>query len=242
MLRCDKCGAKIARGSRFCPQCADPVTDADTAQPDATGADLICPKCKHQRNYLVTNARGTRLVCGRCKKPFTTAIVQIRAKRARGSKKDDRREFSIRFRHLDGAEDMIDFVNASYADFELRSKDLAAFTFYKGKLRIVQNLNVARYMTVSSSSCFVATFVFGDNAPEVQALRQWRDETLLASRVLCILVELYYRMSPGVVWLAKRCRPLGHVLALIVRVVAKPIIAKRARQLEPSCHKAVRKP
>ena len=29
MLRCDKCNASISQGSKFCPQCGDPVTDAD---------------------------------------------------------------------------------------------------------------------------------------------------------------------------------------------------------------------
>jgi hypothetical protein len=29
MLICDKCGAGINEGSKFCPQCGDPVTDAD---------------------------------------------------------------------------------------------------------------------------------------------------------------------------------------------------------------------
>jgi len=29
MLKCDKCGSGINAGSRFCPQCGDPVTEAD---------------------------------------------------------------------------------------------------------------------------------------------------------------------------------------------------------------------
>jgi predicted amidophosphoribosyltransferase len=29
-LVCDKCGATIPEGARFCPRCADPVTAADT--------------------------------------------------------------------------------------------------------------------------------------------------------------------------------------------------------------------
>jgi RNA polymerase subunit RPABC4/transcription elongation factor Spt4 len=31
MLICDKCNAQIAEGAKFCPQCADPVTEADKA-------------------------------------------------------------------------------------------------------------------------------------------------------------------------------------------------------------------
>ncbi|MTI15214.1 zinc ribbon domain-containing protein [Sansalvadorimonas verongulae] len=33
MLICDKCGASINRDSKFCPQCGDPVTEADVVKP-----------------------------------------------------------------------------------------------------------------------------------------------------------------------------------------------------------------
>ena len=35
MLACDKCGAGIPTDARFCPQCGDPVTEADKASPAA---------------------------------------------------------------------------------------------------------------------------------------------------------------------------------------------------------------
>lgn len=35
MLVCDKCGAGIIGGSKFCPQCGDPVTEADKVAPIA---------------------------------------------------------------------------------------------------------------------------------------------------------------------------------------------------------------
>lgn len=36
MLQCDKCGAGISEGAKFCPQCGDPVTRADIVTTPAT--------------------------------------------------------------------------------------------------------------------------------------------------------------------------------------------------------------
>ncbi len=36
MLQCDKCGAGITEGAKFCPQCGDPVTEADIVTTPAT--------------------------------------------------------------------------------------------------------------------------------------------------------------------------------------------------------------
>ena len=40
MLICDKCGASITEGSKYCPQCGDPVTDADRVTPLATESQV----------------------------------------------------------------------------------------------------------------------------------------------------------------------------------------------------------
>jgi len=45
--------------------------------------------------------------------------------------------------------------------------------------------------------CFVATAVYGDyDAPAVQTLRRYRDETLAASAIGRAFIEFYYRLSP----------------------------------------------
>ncbi len=41
MLVCDKCGANINAGSRFCAQCGDPVTEADVATTVASSPDGV---------------------------------------------------------------------------------------------------------------------------------------------------------------------------------------------------------
>lgn len=50
-----------------------------------------------------------------------------------------------------------------------------------------------------SSWCYIATAVYGDYyAPEVIALRRFRDETLVRSAPGRVLVALYYRASPPI--------------------------------------------
>ena len=40
MLECDKCGGGINEGSKFCPQCGDPVTEADRVSTPATESKI----------------------------------------------------------------------------------------------------------------------------------------------------------------------------------------------------------
>lgn len=48
------------------------------------------------------------------------------------------------------------------------------------------------------AGCFLATAAYGDYAsPELQLLRQWRDESLLGNRVGSGLVQGYYAVSPA---------------------------------------------
>ena len=59
-----------------------------------------------------------------------------------------------------------------------------------------------------SSRCFIATQVYGANdAPQVQVLRQFRDQVLLTGPVGHALVGFYYRHSPGwVEWMQDKPR------------------------------------
>lgn len=56
--------------------------------------------------------------------------------------------------------------------------------------------------------CFIATAVYGDPfAPEVDALRRFRDHRLRPYRLGRLAILVYYRLSPPIAhWL--RCHPL----------------------------------
>ncbi len=50
---------------------------------------------------------------------------------------------------------------------------------------------------LKSRACFIATAAYGDTyAPEVEALRRFRDRRLLTNRPGTAFVRLYYRLSP----------------------------------------------
>lgn len=203
-LICHKCGSDIPSGSRFCPQCADLVSDADHVEDSQSttveNIRLVCPKCWKQGVYaLDLSEHHDNIKCLYCRSIFASRIVQIRAKTSRGSKKDNTRSFSIRVHLLTGGEDLIEFVNLGYDDFELRSKDRAAFNYFKGNLTIVQNLNVNREMIVSKPACYLASMAYSGDSPEVQTLRSFRDGVLLRHSASVVLVRIYYWVSPCLV-------------------------------------------
>lgn len=52
--------------------------------------------------------------------------------------------------------------------------------------------------------CFVATAIYGAQAPETEWLREWRDTVLMPRRVGRALVRAYYALSPALVRLVER--------------------------------------
>jgi phage FluMu protein Com len=194
MVRCSKCGFEVKEN--YCTQCGTPVKKVEKA----VYVNLVCPKCKSRSQYEIMRKKSLyEFYCNHCNKQFSTLIVQIRAKKSRGSKKDNKRFFSIRFYYLSGGEDFIEFSNANYEDFEIRARDIVAFSSYKNQLVIVQNCTVDHYYEVSNPGCFIATCLFNSQGAEVRMLRQFRDTVLLQSKFLSPLVSIYYEISPLVV-------------------------------------------
>jgi hypothetical protein len=157
MIICDRCSTSIPDGARFCPACGDPVTAADLpgnrAGPGSETVQLVCPHCERQSLFTIPSHGAGSLTCSACAKPFDTSVVRIRSKRSAGQKKLNTRTFSVRVEGLDGREDFIEFTRPSNEDFELRSRDLAAFSAVQGRLAIVQNMSVGRYMKLTGPGC-----------------------------------------------------------------------------------------
>ena len=216
MVRCSKCGYEVKEN--YCTQCGTPIKKVEKPM----YVDLVCPKCKSRSQYEIMRKKSHYdFYCEHCNKQFSTSIVQIRAKKSRGSKRDNKRFFTIRFYYLSGGEDFIEFSNARYEDFEIRARDIVAFSSYKNQLVIVQNLTIDHHYQVSNPACFIATCLFDSQGSEVRVLRHFRDTVLLHSRFFPPLVSLYYKMSPFIVgmienresckdWLRVLFRPLLH--------------------------------
>lgn len=70
--------------------------------------------------------------------------------------------------------------------------------------------------SIGDGRCFIASAVYGHDAPETALLRKFRDQVLLGSRAGRLVVRCYYALSPTVArWLAERPR----AQALVRRVL-----------------------
>lgn len=153
MLTCDRCSAPIPHGARFCSACGDPVTAADlpgrqAARPGER-VNLVCPRCETQALHDLPPSGVAACTCPDCRAVFTTRVVTIRSKRSAGNKKQGTRSFTIRVEDLNRRDDLIEFVRPGTEDFELRSRDLAAFSSVDGRLQRVQNLTLGRHMRLA---------------------------------------------------------------------------------------------
>ena len=75
------------------------------------------------------------------------------------------------------------------------------------------------------SNCFIATAVYGDRyAPEVIALRRFRDESLQPTIAGRVFVKIYYRLSPPVARFLERNPTLAAMI--------KPLLTHLANRNE----------
>ena len=242
---CSACSHQTSLEAQFCPKCGHqyrtqflppsvrPAQYLPLPAP-TTGITLICLFCKTHNIFQIdeTQSRHTP-TCPRCTKSFLSRIVKVRSKSSRGSKKEARRTFSIRVYEPSGVEDFIEFVNTGYADFELRAKDVAVFSYKGGNLTVVQNLTIGRSMDVSTPACYIATYVYGADSDEVLLLRRFRDHYLLPSLLLSKGVIAYYWASQkalsnfgGSVVFKALCRflliPVLSVVGMLLQVKRRP--------------------
>lgn len=74
---------------------------------------------------------------------------------------------------------------------------------------------------LQTRACFIATAAYGDaDAPEVVALRRFRDERLLSNRLGTAFVRLYYRWSPPLARLIARKPALRAAVRWTLRSVS----------------------
>jgi len=193
--------------------------------------NIVCPKCEKQALHeLDVSNTVHQLTCRSCLTSFKSGIATVRAKRSRGDSRAGKRLFSVRTISWGGQEELIEFVNAGYQDFELRAKDVVIFTSLNNELRVVQNSTIRQYMKVSKPSCYLATHVYGPNSVEVKLLRTYRDEYLLSSRIAAGLVSYYYRLSPLMIQTFKGNKLFSSLVALGLRPIVSHVKDKYVRR------------
>lgn len=52
---------------------------------------------------------------------------------------------------------------------------------------------------VMDRRCYIASHVYGEDAPETESLRRWRDEVLRTTLLGRLTIAIYYRTSPALV-------------------------------------------
>jgi hypothetical protein len=186
---------------------------------------IVCPKCERQEPYEIALGQGRQaLTCIKCTAGFATHLAVVRSRRSSASKKENRRRFSVRVQNFNGTEDLVEFVNATTQEFELRSKDVVAFSYLNDHLRVVQNVTINKHMNISTPSCFIASCVYGIDGPEVLALRDWRDRQLLPSLIGARLVSGYYSLSEPLVRAAVRTAVTTSLVRILGRAILAPLL------------------
>lgn len=99
--------------------------------------------------------------------------------------------------------------------------------FYGYKLQSVKEKTIQKTHN-NNNSCYIATMVYNDiNHPNVERLRNFRDEVLLLNTFGKIFVKYYYKISPWVVEKFGRYKLL-HIVAksIIEKIILKHIKSK----------------
>jgi len=69
--------------------------------------------------------------------------------------------------------------------------------------------------------CFIATAIYGPDAPETNFLRAWRDRVLMPARAGRFLVRAYYATSPRLLpMIAHSARAAGAIRAVLNALLA----------------------
>lgn len=160
---------------------------------------LACPWCQKPDTHSLSPRVATHaLTCRFCRQAFSAYIAEVESLEVE-LRDGRRRRYVFRLSELSGTPTQVRFDQVGGDALEVAPRDLMAFLFAPpSTLRGVLNLNSSRVLWLPAGGpCFVATAVFGPEAPQLGPLRRLRDEVLLRHAAGQRFVAWYYREGPG---------------------------------------------
>lgn len=184
------------------------VSRYDPAEAPALEVRLCCPSCRMPSQYAFgATSSEQKLSCSRCRSQFLVFFGEVRS--ARSWIESGTRTYAVEFDELGGPVSRVEFNDTNAEELSLTRGDLIGLTYtLEHQLRCVQNLSSGRLLWVSRGGpCFLATAVYGEDAPELEAFRRFRDTQLLPRRSGRVMVRAYYAVGPTLAkWVAPHAR------------------------------------
>ena len=191
---------------------------------------LACPNsaCHRVEDFDFSARHAThQFVCVHCQTRFYAYFAELLELRVEAKGKSHNR-YHFHVRELNGASTRVDFDDGNPSVLSAAQGDLIAFLYApRTTLRGVLDLSSSRVLWVQPvGTCFLATAVYGEGAPELIAFRSFRDDVLLRTALGRLGVNGYYAAGPSLArivvrraWLRRlTAAGLGCIHRLLVRI------------------------
>lgn len=158
------------------------------------------PSCRRANVFQFSGADPTqRFTCPDCHTPFSGYFAEVEALQISDTPRGQKRHYSFQVEELSGARARVELEDPSGTPFPIARRDLLALLYGSdAQLAGLLNLTTGQLLWIARATgpCFLATAVYGEQAPELHAFRAFRDRALLKSVPGRWLVRGYYAVGP----------------------------------------------
>lgn len=177
------------------------VSRFDPRPEAAVKVKLACPSsgCRKVEDFDFSARHSTnQFVCLHCQTRFYAYFAEL-LELVIDSKGKNQHRYRFRVREITGGVSRVEFDDSSSAVLAAARGDFLAFLYApRTTLRGVLDLSSSRVLWVQTGGpCFLATAVYGEDAPELAAFRRFRDAALLPSVAGRLFVRGYYAAGPA---------------------------------------------
>ncbi len=179
---------------------------------------IPCPKCHMTSPHaLAAQDERQRWTCPRCQSVAFLYVAVVRTIEVHNETRS-RRRYVFRVDPLHGVPSRVEFVDTNHAELSAAPKDLLAFIYAPAtELRGVLNVATRRVLWIHGPGpCFLATAVYGEHAPELDAFRDLRDRHLRRSRPGRLFIRVYYLAGPALAAVVRNLPPLQRAARVIL--------------------------